>query len=83
LCIDLKKKKILGKRGLTQNFPKGQKRRIFLNKSSSEYGERFPHGTILDGIYYRDCEKCDEVWCQKFDDTVNPKVKTKSYYLWV
>jgi hypothetical protein len=25
LCIDLKKKKILGKRGMAQNFPKGQK----------------------------------------------------------
>jgi len=42
----LKKEKNSRKGGLSQNFPKGQKRRIFLNKSSSEYGERFLHGTI-------------------------------------
>jgi hypothetical protein len=45
LCIDLKKKKIW-KGALFKILPKAQKEGFFLNKSSSEYGERFPHGTI-------------------------------------
>lgn len=57
----LKKEKNSRKGGLSQNFPKGQKRRIFLNKSSSEYGERFPHGTIPH-LYMMDVVENDTIY---------------------